>query len=239
MQCNDHGGNTQCQQKTQHDKYITEIFTYTTLALIYSVSKCVLKCPLLLYKPHLCSSTSWQSDRYWLFPLGSCSRLILQTTFSSSWDKASHWFLREKAHYRLSFISAVLGQFKPTPRTHFGSITEVMIDGKVWMGSSTLRGNTKMSVDFIITKLCFYKSLNYCPAYVYWSNKLTSSLQFLFLLMILLTCRSTLLDLRSFLSSLLNTDAHFNQKFNLLFDLFDPPMCPVSPSVNLALVTFC
>lgn len=162
MRCNDHGGNTQRQQKTQHDKYITEIFTYTTLALIYSVSKCVLKCPLLLYKPHLCLSTSWQSDRYWLFPLGSCSRLILQTTFSGSWDKASHWFLREKAHYRLSFISAVLGQFKPTPRTHFGSITEVMIDGKVWMGSSTLRGHTKMSVDFIITHLCFYKSPNYC-----------------------------------------------------------------------------
>lgn len=71
----------------------------------------------------------------------------LQTTFSGPWDQASHWFLREKPHYGLSFISAVLGQFKPTLRTCFGGITEVMIDGKVWMSSSTVRGNTKTSVD--------------------------------------------------------------------------------------------
>lgn len=47
MQCNDQEGNTQWQQKTQHDNYITEIFTYTAMALIYSVPvECVL---LLLY----------------------------------------------------------------------------------------------------------------------------------------------------------------------------------------------
>lgn len=62
-----------------------------------------------------------------------CNGVILQANFTGPWDKAPYWFLGEKHHYRLSFILAVLGQFKPTQRTLSGSITEAMMDGKAWM----------------------------------------------------------------------------------------------------------
>lgn len=154
MQCNDQEGNTQCQQKTQHDRYIKEILTHSVIALICCVT---VSQNVLCHRTELPSAH--QHDGKVIDRPGPRRRVILQTTFSGPWDKATHWFLREKPHYGLSFISAVLGQFKPTQRTHFGSITEVMMDGKVWMGSSTVRGNTKMSLNPIITKLCFYKSL--------------------------------------------------------------------------------
>lgn len=151
MQCNDRGG--------KHATAWQEIFTRIDVVLIYSVLQRVLKRPLLLYKPNFCSSTSWQCQICRLFPLGSRSRVILRTTFSGPWDKAPHWFPREKAHYGLSFISAVLGQFKPTRRTHFGRITEAMIDGKEGTGASSRRGNTETPADRIIIACVFTSSL--------------------------------------------------------------------------------
>lgn len=102
------------RHETQCDNYITEIFTYVAMVLIYSMPVCVPKCPLLLCRAQCCSSTWRRGDRSaGCWGWDPAAGWFLQTTFSGPWDKALHWFLREKAHYGLSLISAVLGQFKP------------------------------------------------------------------------------------------------------------------------------
>lgn len=89
---------------------------------------------------------------------------FLQANFTAPGDKASHWFLGEKHHYGLSFISAVLGQFKPTQRTLSGSITETMMDGKSMNGSLTIRADAKMSVKPVITFLLASEAKTFAAA---------------------------------------------------------------------------
>lgn len=115
-------------------------------ALVYWTSQHLKMCFISVYM-------SLQHDCKVKCRLRHCSGVILQANFTGPWDKASHWSLREKHHYGLSFISAVLGQFKPTQRTLSGSITEAMMDGKAWMVHWLSEPTQKMSVKPVITFL--------------------------------------------------------------------------------------
>lgn len=116
-------------------------------ALVYGTSQCLKRCFISVYM-------SLQHDCKVKCRLRPCSGVILQANFTGPWDKASHWFLGGgKHHYGLSFISAVLGQFKPAQRTLSGSITEAMMDGKAWMVHWLSEPTQKMSVKPVITFL--------------------------------------------------------------------------------------
>lgn len=99
--------------------------------------------------------------------LGPCSRVILHTTFSGSWDKATHWFLRESII--MGYLSSLLSLANLSP--HRGLILEAP-QRWWWMEKCEWFIDTKVSVQPIMTKLCFYKSLSSCYYSDIWQDKL-------------------------------------------------------------------
>lgn len=143
-------------------------------------------------KFHLCSVAEWLKKmhlkRSFLFLWGSDSCLSAHhhdgkvihrppTLRESNFTGNLQWLLGQsytlipegKHHYGLSFISAVLGQFKPTQRTPFleaavedlvggggggWGVTEAMTDGKIAIGSKIWFQPIITSFFFFFTRTC-------------------------------------------------------------------------------------